>query len=416
MILNRVNIQNYKSIADMELSLRPGVNLLIGDNGVGKTSVLEAISVGLTGYLRGIVGISGRNILQQDIRIADVSSSPVYMTPASIRCEATLQGQPFSWSRIRKSELGSARTSTSGNGITKQAQALSNDPHSLLPIISYQSTARVVQFKREKYASELKSRKDRRSGYLACLDASLDAKGIKAWCMNMDYAEYKQKREIPEYRLFKEAVSALMMAMDDSNQLSHISYSTYFDDLVYGEPGHELPISYLSAGYQSILWITMDLAYRNTILNPTMQSIADAEGVVLIDEIDMHLHPKWQWRVVPALERVFPKVQFILATHSPFIISSCKNANIISINEAHEINYPSSAYAYAIQDVVELVQGSDAVPKPLRVFSIQFDDALDREDLAEAKKILDTMRANYGDDNTEVRAAAFELDMELDEG
>lgn len=72
--------------------------------------------------------------------------------------------------------------------------------------------------------------------------------------------------------------------------------------------------------------------------------IREIEGVVLIDEIDSNLHPKWQWKMVDALTGTFPNVQFIAATHSPIIVSSCKNANIININEKQEVRYIEDSY------------------------------------------------------------------------
>ena len=73
--------------------------------------------------------------------------------------------------------------------------------------------------------------------------------------------------------------------------------------------------------------MVLELAYRSVLLNPAMENIAaETEGVVLIDEIEMHLHPAWQWKVLKVLQETFPKVQFIISTHSPIVLSSAKNA------------------------------------------------------------------------------------------
>ena len=92
-------------------------------------------------------------------------------------------------------------------------------------------------------------------------------------------------------------------------------------------------------------------------------------GIVLIDELDMHLHPKWQWNVIKALEETFPNIQFIVATHSPIIISSCKNENLILIKGNQEIKYLPNAYGYSVEDVLELRQESTAKPKENRGFA-----------------------------------------------
>ena len=76
-----------------------------------------------------------------------------------------------------------------------------------------------------------------------------------------------------------------------------IYYSPQFSELVYKDKNEEMAISKLSAGYQSLLWMIMDLAYRVCLLNPELRDISQIKGIVLIDEIDMHLHPKWQWNI-----------------------------------------------------------------------------------------------------------------------
>lgn len=73
---------------------------------------------------------------------------------------------------------------------------------------------------------------------------------------------------------------------------------------------------------------------------------------LLIDEIDTNLHPKWQWRIVEALVETFPNIQFIAATHSPIIVSSCKNANIICVNGNNNVKYLSDAYAYTVDEIL----------------------------------------------------------------
>ena len=124
-----------------------------------------------------------------------------------------------------------------------------------------------------------------------------------------------------------------------------------------------MPISLLSAGYQSLLCMTMNLAYRMALLNPEAgTNMTHIPGIVLIDELDMHLHPKWQWNVIKALEETFPNIQFIVATHSPIIISSCKNENLILIKGNQEIKYLPNAYGYSVEDVLELRQESTAKP------------------------------------------------------
>ena len=119
MYFERVVIQNFKAIQTMELTFTPGVNLLIGDNGVGKTSVLEALTVALGGYLNGITGVTAKGIQQTDVRIeqtpiADASMGLRYITPVDIESQVRIGEQEYLWHRCRQDESGNSRTKTIG--------------------------------------------------------------------------------------------------------------------------------------------------------------------------------------------------------------------------------------------------------------------------------------------------------------
>ena len=156
----------------------------------------------------------------------------------------------------------------------------------------------------------------------------------------------------------------------------------------------------------------MNLAYRMALLNPEAgKNMTHIPGVVLIDELDMHLHPKWQWNVIKALEETFPNIQFIVATHSPIIISSCKNENLILIKENQKIRYLPNAYGYSVEDVLELRQESTAKPKEIETLRDRFDRALNRSDYETAKEVVEKLCGILGEEHSEVKNAKEELDL-----
>lgn len=418
MYFKSVRIQNYKAIRDMEIDFNPGINLLIGDNGVGKTSILEALTVALGGFLSGIAGVSSKGILQSDVRIissliADASSGVQYVTPVSIGCVMDVEGAPYDWARTRENETGSSRTKTTKKDIANYAGRIANDLNHELPLLSYLGITRVSQFRREDFGTSAKKKlDDRRCGYIGCLDSALDIKAIKAWCLKMEMVAFNKNKPVGEYETFKKLIASVMKKMVELDYFPTISYSRVFEDIVYSEEGSTLPISYLSAGYQSLLWMTMDIAYRMALLNPGDINFEKSAGIVLIDELDMHLHPKWQWNVLEALETTFPNIQFIIATHSSIIISSCKNGKLILIDGQQNISCLENAYAYSIEDVVELRQGSLSIPKEIKKMVDQFDEAMNAEHYDEAREILTKMKLNYGEDNSAVKNAMLELELE----
>ena len=169
-------------------------------------------------------------------------------------------------------------------------------------------------------------------------------------------------------------------------------------------------VNYLSAGYQSLLWMLMEISFRIALLNPEMSDYSQAEGIVLIDEIDMHLHPRWQWKILDALHSSFPKVQFIAATHSPIIISSFRDAKLLSIGQ-NGVEELSGAYAYSIDDVVAYKQGSSGIPQELWQRKKEFEDAFYQRDKQNSQKALDGMKELFGEDNTEVKRAEAKMRM-----
>lgn len=288
---------------------------------------------------------------------------------------------------------------------------LLNSQTEILPVICYFSTSRVVDTQKASTSSVGKNKlNDRRCGYMDCLNATLDRKALTDWAFKMAMAEYKKGMPIAEYEAFKKAVGTFMQKMNDLDEIPLVEYTRDFEDITYTENGKTMLVNYLSAGYQSLLWMLMEISFRIALLNPEMSDYSQAEGIVLIDEIDMHLHPRWQWKILDALHSSFPKAQFIAATHSPIIISSFRDAKLLSIGQ-NGVEELSGAYAYSIDDVVAYKQGSSGIPQELWQRKKEFEDAFYQRDKQNSQKALDGMKELFGEDNTEVKRAEAKMRM-----
>lgn len=402
MHLKQVTIENFRGIEDMTLDFQPGINLLIGSNGVGKTTVLEAIVAGLGACFKDIPVANAVSIKQADVRqelqVVDGSPSVKYHAPVRISCEMQVGDEVYAWSRIRKDESASARTSieypNNDLRIADWFRNAANDIYTPMPVLNYQSIGRVASSKRSDFGSSSKQLNDRRCGYTGCFDSVLDDKFIRKWC----YAMMRKRGTSPRYDLFREAVGQVMGRMDENITTPYIDFSEEFGvdgDFVYAEKGSPLPISFLSAGYQSCLWMVMDITFRALQLNPFIRDLSEVFGIVLIDEVDKHLHPKWQWNVLNALHDTFPNVQFIITTHAPIVISSCKNAAIVSIESGQLVKPIDTVYGYDIPDVIQHTQGSRAALPELKELYIRFEEACLRKDLAEAQRCFDSLNAEF---------------------
>lgn len=373
MYLEKINLKNYKAIEEIEIDLKPGINLLLGDNGAGKTSALEGIAVALSGLFVNVAGVRTKNVAKEDVRmvidsLGDASSSVTYCEPILAGCTLKISDQErFIWNRV-KEELSSTHTKMDDKAVCIWMKKLTNQTDSILPLISFQSAARAWRVKRGDFGMELKKKlDDRRCGYIGCLDSSMDVKSIQQWCMKQEIMALNKGGKIGEYEIFKCIISAFMKEINELDEVPEIYYSPQFNELVYKGSREEMPISKLSAGYQSLLWMIMDLAYRVCLLNPELRECSQIEGIVLIDEIDMHLHPKWQWNIIKALSTTFENVQFIIATHSPIVISSAKDVNLILLDKEQRVMYLPDCYGYTVEDVLSYRQEIVSRPKNVKV-------------------------------------------------
>lgn len=337
MFLKKIGISNFRAIKDMEIEFQEGFNIIIGDNGVGKTSILEAISVALGGFLVGIDEVKTKHFTNDEIRreselLGQGSYNIKYVTPTKVKCDVELDGESYTWIR-KKSSIKASRSTVEPRDICKKAAELSQDSNKILPMLSYQSVSRMWTQRREKKEDIFKKEKfSRNVGYIDCLSQESNVKLLLNWCRRMEQISWQEDKKIAEYEAVKNALAKFMSLMN-STDVSRVLYDKKTEELVYKEGDNLLPIRFLSAGYQSLIWMVLEIAYRMAVLNPNLLEgiTSETTGIVLIDELDSHLHPKWQWKIIGALKATFPKVQFIATTHSPIVISSTKNNEVLEL-------------------------------------------------------------------------------------
>lgn len=415
MILKSVSISNFKGIEKCVIDFEPGMNLIIGDNGYGKTSILEALSVCLGGFISGIEDITTKHFSQDEIRVVleetgSASYNKRYITPVSVGCKAEIEGEEFEWIR-RKNSIKAARSTVEPRNVCRKAFRMANEAGHVLPVLSYQSTARMWMQKKESAEDVFAKEFYRTVGYEGCLAEASNIKMMMNWVRRMERIEWKTKKEVTEYKAVKEILCRFMNDMEDG--VEKVEYDEISDELVYSAKGMILPIRNLSSGYQSLIWMVLDIAYRMAILNPDLlDKIHEAPGVVLIDELDMHLHPKWQWNIVNALKKTFPNVQFIAATHSPIVISSCRQDHLITISKTGEISYAETPYGFDVNEILSIFQGSLIMPEDVDRHLKMFYQSLDAEKYSEAEKQLEQLKEMTGDNNPKITSAEMALELE----
>lgn len=426
MQLHEIKIRNFKQFEDIRIEFSDQFNLIVGDNGVGKTSVLEAILVALGGFLSGIDGVKSMHFTRDEIRrksisYGDASIETEYELPIEVVSDLSVEGRSFVFSR-QKRKVASARSTIEPRDITHYAASMIKDLDKIMPVISYQGILRVGSQIKEKWNDPFDKKSVRMNGYIDCLNSASDMKMITNWCRRMDHISLQRGAVVTEYRAVTNAVGAFMKKMFDSGETVQIYYDASEGEIVYKKDGQVLPLRMLSSGFRTLVGMVMNIAYRMAVLNPFLRQAitTQTDGIVLIDELDMHLHPKWQWRVVSALKETFPRVQFIVTTHSPQIISSMSETDKIISLSGQEQNSNTPCYldapkGWLVGDILQEKMGtSNRTPEVAAQLSrLQVlgrkrakKEATDTE-LAEYRRLIDSLRTLLPEGDLSIEEAAF---------
>ena len=360
MNIQAVSLKNFCCFGSRRIDLTERFNLLIGDNGSGKSSILDGIAVGLGSLFLGLPESTvARHIHQDEIRFRSFLQGDTYTQekqfPVVVTCEGIVDGHAGQWSR-ELSSLDGRTTRQNAGWIEEIGQQL--DAHvragqtATLPIVSYYGTGRLWVQKRQKAVDPLVPG-SRFLGYLDCLDPASDEKRLLAWFKIKELQSIQEKKKIGVLEAVRKAI---LRCISDAN---HVYYHISQNELLLRFPDREMPFTYLSDGYRNMLAMVADIAVRCATLNPALKgdAITKTPGMVLIDEIDLHLHPKWQRHVVEDLLNAFPKIQFVATTHSPFIIQSLvpvDGVQLVNLDNAEANDFADKS----VEDIAEQLQGA----------------------------------------------------------
>ena len=332
-ILKNIHIENYRFYKDFACEFAGNTNLVIGDNGAGKTSLLAAIAQLLSVQISRLGG--GFNWKPTDPhtetqKAGDTTLSVRECFPVRISGNLAINSS----ADINFEIVSIDPTSIEHKGQTDAILKLTEQNESIWPLFSYQRFDRnwKIDKKSAKTLFIETGLNERRDWYKACLTGTGIDDSIQNWCLKMSILEYERHRAVLEFERFKHIIKSFLQAIEDSDDDFEVSYSMEVSGLVMKKAAEIYPLYELSTGYKALLSMIMELAYRSVLLNPSLDTENPGQtGIVIIDEIDAHLHPKWQWRIIDALTKCFPNIQFIIATHSPIVIASAKNARLIDL-------------------------------------------------------------------------------------
>lgn len=347
MKIDRIQIKNFKGFSDTTFILNERMTVFIGDNAKGKTSVLDALAIAAGSFLRGIdvAKHEARSIDKNEIRILTLDGQPKPQLPAEITSFGTVNNKiiELGWSRtVENISKKTTTTFVKAKNIEQEATQMVSDSRAkggvTFPVIAYHGTGRLWAEHEEKKVDFKKQGEGVAMAYVNCLSPKSSSKEFLSWYKTFE--DEIRKFDIASDKLFLETFNECIISMIPDQHWQEMAYSFKDDDLIgfFKTPDNKtekLLFSQLSDGYRNVIGMVADIAYRCIKLNPHLGKnvIKETPGIVLIDEIDLHLHPNWQRRIVNDLKNTFPKIQFVVTTHSPFIVQSIEQSELINLDD-----------------------------------------------------------------------------------
>ncbi|MCF2613301.1 MULTISPECIES: AAA family ATPase [Fusobacterium] len=427
MKIKELEIKNFRCYENMKIKLDSNYIVLIGINGSGKTTILDALSIALGGYISVFdgMGILGINKNDSHYKMYEIGNriEREHQFPVSISTKCEFDNKELYWERTLNGERGRT-TSTRAKQIIEYASSLQKgikegDKNIILPMVAYYGTGRLWMQKRDRNIKEIKGNFSRLKGYIDCLDSASNEKQMLKWFEKMTYIELQEEKIIPELDAVKKALSKSYKMLDENLKEVKVDFKVKSGELEISLKKNDntvenLPMRVLSDGTKSILSMIADIAYRMAILNPQLLDniLKGTPGIILIDEIDMHLHPNWQTKIISILCKIFPKIQFIFTTHSPNVLSNVSNKNVLILDNYEIYPLENMTYGRDVESILREVMKTEVRPKEVVEKLELFNDLLDEKNIVEAKKVLEELEEILGKDDSNVVEREVSLRLE----
>jgi len=421
MRVEKLELQNFRAYERFTAELHPELTLFVGENGAGKSALLEAISVGVGSILLGSPVSSPRSIHDDEVRRAVVEHNGGLPTlerryPVVVTCHGVFDDQPLQWTRELRKKGGKTTWGGASQLRDRAAMLFEGETRAprTLPVIAFYSAFRMQQ----KRASELKAQGlgSRLNAYVDCLDPSSDYKLLSAWMRDLEQARLQRIAGGADAVLEGTVLDAVEAAVTQCvPRASGLTYDLRYRELhlKFGD-GRYLPFRMLSDGYRQFVGMVADIAWRTAQLNPHLGKDAPKEtsGVVLIDEIDLHLHPAWQRQALADLRCAFPRVQFVVTTHSPQVVSTA-NKDWMRLLQPDATKAVSVGFVEGRDSnaLLEDVFGVASRPEWAEQALSRIAEAIEAAELDDARERVAELESKFGGGDAALTAARWEIEL-----
>ncbi len=404
MIITQLTLTNYRGANNLVLPLDPRLNVFFGTNGAGKSTVLDAAATLLSWLVARLKTERGAGSAIKEINIANGKAA----AQLGMLCQDGARG--FAW-RLAKARTGHGSpesksdfaslneyTATWHQQISASKEAIN------LPLLVYYPINRAV------VDIPLRIRQKHQftifSAYDDALTSAANFRTFFEWFREREDLENEQARDVDEANgqryqdsQLQAVRQALACFMPEFSKLSVRRNPLRMEVL---KQGKRLLVDQLSDGEKCLIALVGDLARRLAIANPLRENALAGEGVVLIDEVDLHLHPNWQRMLIARLQQTFTGCQFLLSTHSPHVIGNVQPQSLFCLRQEEGgmvFDQPRESYGKNVDRVLEDIMGLPTTrPDQVQADLQQMFEAISRGELTQAHEQINVLRSQIGDD------------------
>ena len=392
MKIRKLFLDNFRCFKKLEMEFPHDLTVLVAANGQGKTAILEAVA-----YLLGIMLGRFPQIAVPKLKYSDFRDEwfaenqlvgsrvwrPVTKAPYMRLTGHDDEGRKWDTTLKRDASITTLKEIPSALGgkeiltVADHYIDLANQqtpPSEFFPVFAYYNTERAVIRKKPERRRNFRKEFNRFDGYKEALDGQLNYKKMIEWLCFLEDKQNREKNQVRDwnYQTLEQKTIQLSvgkMLPGFKNLRTHVQPLDLIIDVEENDSFKSCCIdSQLSDGYKIVLVLVLDLISRILELNADIPAakpdvLLQVPGIVLIDEIDLHLHPSWQQRILGDLRRTFPNIQFIVTTHSPQVVSSVPKECVRIIDDGEIIPFTTPTQGVEIGDILAGIFGTDPIPQ-----------------------------------------------------
>lgn len=415
--LKSLHLENFRGFTETEIEFSDHITCIAGINGAGKTSCLDALSYSLswvTEMLKLPPYKNGRYVNPEEKKKGAVFATKIDTCIIVDNSESTISvGADFD----PGIKIQFADQPTMRDLFNKIKNSYPLEKRTSIPVIAYYPSKR-SELNIDTAMDAEKDLSDKYEVYADNLTSVIHYKSFFQWFRDREDREneeiitrYKKKENGSVYEdvALKAVRKAISMLLPNFSQMT---VDRKKQTVLIKKEGSELDFSLLSEGEKEVITLFGDIARRLAIANETLEAPLEGNGIILIDEIELHLHPSWQRKICRALKEAFPNCQFIITTHSPQVLGELQPEEIRLLNN-FKISIPSQSYGLDSNSILDSIQNT--TNEPLRQNSEvakrieRINNLIDEEKLHEAREKLSELEKDLNGSTVDTVALGTEI-------